>query len=101
MIRYMIRNKKTGKWLKRTKSWRVNNAWVSSADDATLIASPSAATMIAQGFDKHLERHQRLTKWRAKSFPELYSVEVVKVSVLLVPHGLQPFIDGVLNVNSN
>ncbi len=101
MIRYLIRNKQIGKWLKRTKSWRVNNTWVSSADDATLITSPSAASQIAQSFDRHLDYSQRFTASRSRTFPDRYSVEVVKVNVLLIPQGLQPFLDGVLNDNRN
>lgn len=101
MIRYIIRNKKTGKYLRRVKGCgSTYNSWVTSIDDATLITSGSAASQIAQRFDD-LPYSQRFIARRAALFPERYSVEVIKAGILLYPIGAQPFIDGVLNGNRN
>jgi hypothetical protein len=99
MIKYIIRNKETGKFLRRTKSYGVHNEWVTSADDATLINSGSAASQIAQRFDKDLPHSQRYTARRGALYPSRYSVEVIKVGVLIYPASVQPFMDGVLNGN--
>lgn len=98
MIRYIIRNKNTGKFLRRTKGYGVRNVWVVSADDATLITSGSAASQIAQRFD-NLPHNQRYTARRNEMYPSRYSVEVIKVGVLIYPANVQPFMDGVLSGN--
>ena len=98
MIRYIIRNKNTGKFLRRTKGCGVYNQWVVSADDATLITTGSAASQIAQRFD-NLPYNRRYTARRSEMYPSLYSVEVIKVGVLIYPANVQPFMDGVLSDN--
>ena len=95
MIYYLIRNKKTGKYVKRTKSYGVHNDYVDSADQASLIRSGSAASMIVQNLDSHIPRSERYLSRRAAWYRGDH--EVVTVGVLIYPAGAQPFIDGVLN----
>ena len=97
MIRYIIRDKKTGKFLKRTKSYGVSNTWVDSADDATLITTASAASQIATQFCGR-DQYNRQIKYRVRRVSYTnYPVEVIPVQVLLIPKGIQPFVDGVKN----
>lgn len=92
MIRYLIRNKKTDKWLYRTKGYGTHNSWVDSVDNASLITTSSAATLIVQKLDPK-PRHERYTASRGRTFPSRYDLEVVKVNGLLVPEGVQPFMN--------
>lgn len=98
MIYYLIRNKKTGKYVKRTKSCGVRSEYVDSADQASLIRSGSAATLIVQNLDRHIPPRERYLSRRAAWYRGDH--EVITVGVLIYPAGAQPFIDGVLNGKS-
>jgi hypothetical protein len=90
MIRYIIKQKATGKFLKRTKGYGVRNEWVDSIDDCTLITTGSAASQIAGRFcEPGICFRFASQSWRN------YPVEVIKVDVLLIPHGTQPFMKNV------
>ena len=92
---YLIRNKKTGKFVKRSKGCGCTTNTYVNAADATLVRSPSAATMIVQLLDRHVPRNMRYLARRADRYTGDH--EIVKVGVMVYPVGTQPFIDGVLN----
>lgn len=92
MIRYIIKDKASGQFLKRTKSYGVCNRWVANIDDATLITTGSAASQIASKFCNGKSYYQSAVSYSN------YPVEVIKVGVLLYPEGKQPFVDGLLGV---
>jgi hypothetical protein len=85
MHRYIIRDKKTGKYLRRTKSYGIRSDWV-DIDNATLITTGSAASQIATYFCPDGERY------RHYRYRDHLPVEVIKVQILLIPEGTQPFI---------
>ncbi len=92
MVRFIVRNKATGKYFKKTAfGGKSQPKWVSSADDATLITTSTAATFATRHVDGEY------SACFARLFPTKFSVEVIKVGVLIFPIGVQPFIDGVLN----
>ena len=94
MIRYIIQNKETGKYLKRAKNgWKTVSSWVPSVNDATLITNCSAASQIASQFCNGKSYRRR--SYLVNSLP----VKVIEVGVLLFHADLQPFMDGVLNGN--
>lgn len=98
MIRYLIRDKKTGNFLRRVKSaYGTQSSWVSNADDATLITTSSAASQLATkfcGFDSY----GRVNSYRKnRACYKDYPVEVIEVQCLLIPIGCQPFVQGVKN----
>lgn len=91
MIRYIIKNKETGKYLKRTRSYGITSSWVEKVSDATLITTASAASQIAGRFCKGDPASGKF-RIRSQSWKN-WPVEVIAVSVLLFPVGAQPFFD--------
>lgn len=98
MIYYLIQNKKTGKYVKRTKSYGIRTEYVDTADQASLIRSSSAATLIVQNLDSDIPHSERYRSRRASWYRGDH--QVIPVGVLIFPVGTQPFIDGVLNGKS-
>lgn len=89
MIRYVIRNTKTGEYLYRVLSSSKRNRWVKSADDASLITTASAASTVASNIITQMTgKRTRYSKWLASHYP----VEIIKVGVILIPDGTQPFL---------
>ena len=94
MIRYIIQQRETGKFLKRVKSgYGIRSTWVDSADDATLITTGSAATIIARQFCVKMGGYP-FTLSNSRIMPGQYPVKVIKVQCLLIPEGIQPFVNG-------
>lgn len=90
MIRYIIRNTKTGEYLYRVLSSPKRNRWVKSADNASLITTASAASMIAGKLISTMTGKR--TRYRKHMVAASnYPVEVIKVNVILIPEGQQPF----------
>lgn len=91
MIRFLIRNTKTGEYLYRASTVSgKDNRWVKGADNATLITTKSAATTIAGNLiTKMTGKKTRIYSWREPGF---YPVEIIKVGVILIPDGTQPFL---------
>ena len=77
MKRFIIKHKQTGKYVKRASG---AYSWVKSADDATLLTTASAASRVAARFCEG-----RYYRWRDNT------VEIIPVSVILVPENSQPF----------
>lgn len=91
---YLIRNKKTGRYVRRT-SGSSYPTYVESAGDASLIRSGSAATLVIQNLDRNQTGTNRYLARRASWYQGDH--EAIKVNVLIFPVNTQPFIDGVLN----
>lgn len=88
MIRYIIRNKKTGEYLYRTStSCGKRNKWVAGADNATLLTTKSAASIVAGNLSVSLGSTKNTYSYGYPDCP----VEVIKVNVILIPVGSQPF----------
>lgn len=91
MIRYIIRNTKTGEYLYRVLSSSRRNRWVKSADDASLITTASAASAVASNLITQMTgKRTRYSKWMVPHAN--YPVEIIKVGVILIPDGTQPFL---------
>lgn len=91
MIRYIVKQKSTGKYLRRvTVGGSKESTWV-DVDNATLITTASAATVVAQQFCDNA----KLPRFRFKRQHPDHPVEVIKVAILLIPAGTQPFLKNV------
>ena len=103
MKRYIIQDRKTGKFLRRVASYgsRKTNTWVNSADDATLITTSSAATCIVNNMPKDDSWPKnggiRPIKYYSNHYMlDAFPFKVIPVGILMYPIDSQPFIDGVL-----
>jgi hypothetical protein len=90
MIRFLIRNTKTGEYLYRVTSSSKRNRWVKGADNASLITTASAASTVASNLIMNMTgKRTRYSKWMPAG---TYPVEIIKVGVILIPDGTQPFL---------
>ena len=93
MNKFIIKNTKTNLYLARASG---RYEWVKNADKALLINTSSAASNIAGTQARKLNPNSRWRRWS-----KVEDVRVIEIGVLIFPLDKQPFMDGVLNGNSN
>lgn len=99
MKRYLIKNKKTGQYLRKPP--RSCGTWVDDAASATLYSSLSAVTcninrFIDRDYVRGTQRKSRYSADYGSRYPQLFDYECVAVGVLIYNLNKQPFIDGIL-----
>jgi hypothetical protein len=99
MKRYLIRDKKTGQYLRKPP--RSCGSWVDNADSATLYSSLSAVTcnintFIDRAHVRGTPRKIQYSKRLGAARPEMFDFECIAVGVLIYNIDKQPFIDGIL-----
>lgn len=93
MRKFIIKNTKTGEYLCRASGLY---SWSKSADGCLLINTRSAACNIASRQSEVVTGNKSWWSWDNKSI-----VKIIEVGVIIYPKQSQPFMDGVLNGNSN
>ena len=93
MNKFIIKDAKKNLYLARASGIY---EWVKDADKALLINTSSAASNIAGTQARHLNPNSCWRRWST-----IEDVRVIPVGVLIFPLDKQPFMDGLLNGNSN